>query len=76
MHNLVAYIFINYLFSNEVFTCDDKWRNHIQRKKISLLYSLLQIGYYKSYPLKNNLVLEISKEEDIGRMVFNLAFSF
>jgi hypothetical protein len=62
--------------SNEVFTCDDKWRNHIQRKKISLLYSLLQIGYYKSYPLKNNLVLEISKEEDIGRMVFNLAFSF
>jgi hypothetical protein len=29
MHNLVAYIFINYLFSNEVLTYDDKWRNHI-----------------------------------------------
>jgi hypothetical protein len=25
MHNFLAYIFINYLFSNEVFTCDDKW---------------------------------------------------
>jgi hypothetical protein len=22
MHNLVAYIFVNYLFLNEVFTCD------------------------------------------------------
>jgi hypothetical protein len=29
MHDLVAYILINYLFSNEVFTCDDKWRDHI-----------------------------------------------
>jgi hypothetical protein len=40
MHNLVAYILINYLFSNEVFTCDDKWRNHIYRKEILLLFLL------------------------------------
>jgi hypothetical protein len=31
---------------------------------------------YKFYPLKNNLVLEISKKGDIERMVCNLAFSF
>jgi hypothetical protein len=31
---------------------------------------------YIFYPVKKNLVLEISKKEDIERMVCNLAFSF
>jgi hypothetical protein len=31
---------------------------------------------YKSYPLKNNLVLEISKEEDATSLVCSLCFSF
>jgi hypothetical protein len=40
-------------------------------------FNLIQIlGLYKSYPLKINLVLEISEKEDIGRVVCNLAFSF
>jgi hypothetical protein len=46
-----------------VFTCENEWvqHTHIKSRKITFLlfYYLLQIGYYKSYPLKNNLVLEI-----------------
>jgi hypothetical protein len=73
MHNLVAYIFINYLFSNEVFTCDDKWRNHIQRKKISLLYSLLQIGYYTNWEIPKET---ISNPHEGGMVRLKYTFRF
>jgi hypothetical protein len=33
-------------------------------------------GLYKSYPLKNNLVLEISKERDVKSFIYSLAFNF
>jgi hypothetical protein len=31
---------------------------------------------YKFYPLKNNLVLEISMKRDVESFVYSLAFSF
>ena len=43
-------------------------------KEILLLF-LLQNGYYKSYPLKNNLVPEICKKRDTKELVCNSAFS-
>jgi hypothetical protein len=38
MHNLVMCLCINYLFLNEVFTCDDKYRS--QKILSSSLFSL------------------------------------
>jgi hypothetical protein len=35
----------------------------------------IEFGYYKSYPLKNNLVLEISKKRDTEGLLCNSAFS-
>jgi hypothetical protein len=34
------------------------------------------LGYYKFYPLKNNLVLKISKKRDIERLVCEISFKF
>ena len=34
------------------------------------------LGYYKSYPLNGNLVLEICKEEDTTNLACSLDFSF
>jgi hypothetical protein len=34
------------------------------------------LGFYKFYPFESNLILEISKKEDLERMVCNLPFSF
>jgi hypothetical protein len=43
---------------------------------LSLFFSVQIFGLYKSYPLNRNLVLEICKKRDIGRVVCNLTFSF
>jgi hypothetical protein len=65
MHNLVVYIFINCFFwawcSHMMMHKD---QTHIKRNcfSIGIISSKLQSGCYKSYPLKNNLVLEICKK--------------
>jgi hypothetical protein len=46
---------------------------HIYKGIPSFLY---KVGITNPTPLKNNLVLEISKKEDIERLVCKLAFNF
>jgi hypothetical protein len=64
MHNLVAYLFISYLFFlNMVFTCDGKLIQHTRIDKGNNFFSFYTISYKLGItnptPLKNNLVLEI-----------------
>jgi hypothetical protein len=53
-----SHLFIGYMWcSHEITNIDN---DHIYKGlKFSLFKLFLQSGYYKSYPLKNNLVLEI-----------------
>jgi hypothetical protein len=59
MHDLIVFIFLLIIYFQ--MKCSHVMINGkitYKGKEILLLF-LLQNGYYKSYPLKNNLVLEI-----------------
>jgi hypothetical protein len=63
MHDLIVFIFLLVIYFQ--MKCSHVMINgkiHIQRKGNSPFF-LLQNGCYKSYPLKNNLVLEICKKK-------------
>jgi hypothetical protein len=61
------YSFINYLLLNMVFTWDDAQRLNPHKEKLFLPLVLAlanyKLGITNPTPLKNNLVLEISKKE-------------
>jgi hypothetical protein len=46
-----------------------KYNIHIYIKEIFSLHMSYKFRYYKSYPLKNNLVLEICKKRDATSLV-------
>jgi hypothetical protein len=82
MRCIFLYLFICYLTTLiPLIEYAQRKRNQIIPKTLTYKYTYLFIlyfytdfGLYKSYPLKRNLVLEISKKGDIGGMVCNLAF--
>jgi hypothetical protein len=53
--------------------CIRRYFNLILLKK-TLPTQNRDFGYYKSYPLNRNLVLEISKERDVKSLIYSLVF--
>jgi hypothetical protein len=73
----ISYYLIVFFF--EVFACDDKQKQHTpidEGTNFSSFIICYKLGVTNPTPLKNNLVLEISKKGDPTSLVCSLCFSF
>jgi hypothetical protein len=70
MHKLFMYLLFSCPLLNMLFTHYNKQgQKHICN---STIFSFYTFGYYKSYPLNKNLILEICKKKNVTMLPQNI----